>query len=71
VRSLSPTTSSPTRPTKLRADRYATFGSGKGADFAAGKMTLEELANIGAEGGEVAPISGKQELYEALINQYI
>ncbi|MEA2068869.1 MAG: xylose isomerase [Verrucomicrobiota bacterium] len=56
---------------KLRADRYATFGSGEGASFAAGKLTLEELASIGAEGGEVAPISGKQELFESLINQYI
>jgi hypothetical protein len=34
-------------------------------------MTLEELAGIGAAGGEIAPISGKQELYESLINQYI
>jgi xylose isomerase len=56
---------------KMRADRYATFGSGKGADFAAGKLTLEKLASIGAAGGELAPISGKQELYESLINQYI
>jgi xylose isomerase len=55
---------------KLRADRYATFGSGKGADFASGKMTLEQLAGIGAEGGEVASISAKQELYESIINQY-
>ncbi len=56
---------------KMRADRYASFGSGKGADFAAGKLTLEELAAIGAAGGELKPVSGKQELYEALINQYI
>ncbi|MEI6892901.1 MAG: xylose isomerase [Pontiella sp.] len=56
---------------KLRADRYATFSEGKGADFAAGKMTLEELAGIGAAGGEVAQISAKQELYESLINQYV
>ncbi len=56
---------------KMRTDRYASFGSGKGADFAAGKMSLEELASIGAAGGEIKPISGKQELYEALINQYI
>ncbi len=56
---------------KMRSNRYATFGEGKGADFAAGKLTLEELASIGAADGEVAPISGKQELYEALINQYI
>jgi len=56
---------------KLRADRYASFGSGKGADFAAGKLTLEELSAIGAQGGEITPISGKQELYESIINQYI
>ncbi len=56
---------------KMRADRYASFGEGRGADFAAGRMTLEELAAIGAAGGEPAPVSGKQELYEALINRYI
>jgi len=56
---------------KMRAERYASFGSGKGSDFASGKMTLEELAAIGAEGGEVPLISGKQELYESIISQYI
>jgi len=56
---------------KMRAERYASFDSGKGADFAAGKMTLEELAAIGAAGGEPKMISGKQELYESLINLYI
>jgi xylose isomerase len=56
---------------KMREERYATFGSGKGADFANGKLTLEQLAAIGAEGGEPAVISGKQELYESIINQYI
>jgi xylose isomerase len=55
----------------LRAERYASFGEGKGAEFAAGKLTLEELAGIGAAGGEVASISGKQEMYEAIVNQYI
>ncbi len=56
---------------KLRAERYASFGEGKGAEFAGGKMALEELASIGAAGGEPKPISGKQELFESLINQYI
>ena len=56
---------------KMRAERYASFDSGKGADFAAGKLTLEELAAIGAAGGEPPMLSGKQELYEALINRYI
>jgi len=56
---------------KLRADRYASFSSGKGADFAAGNLTLEALAAIGAEGGEPKQLSGKQELYESLLNQHI
>jgi xylose isomerase len=55
----------------MRADRYASFDSGKGAEFAAGKMTLEDLAATGVELGEPAQLSGKQELYEALINQYV
>jgi len=56
---------------KLRAERYASFTEGRGADFSRGEMTLEELAGTGAEGGEPDQISGRQELYEALINQYI
>ena len=56
---------------KMRAERYASFNSGDGADFTAGKLTLEELADIGANGGEPAQISGKQELYESIINQHI
>jgi xylose isomerase len=56
---------------KMRAERYASFDSGKGADFAAGNLTLEQLAAIGTELGEPKQISGKQERYEALINQYI
>lgn len=56
---------------KMRADRYASFDSGKGADFAAGRLSLEELAAIGAGGGEPQPVSGRQELYESLINRYI
>ena len=56
---------------KLRAERYASFGEGKGAEFAAGKLTLEALAAIGDESGEPRKNSGKHELYESLINQYI
>ena len=56
---------------KMRAERYATFDSGKGAEFAQGKMTLEQLAEIGNAGGEPKQISGQQELYENIINRYI
>jgi xylose isomerase len=53
----------------MRRKRYASFDSGGGAAFEAGQMTLKELATLGAEVGEPAQTSGKQELYEALINQ--
>ena len=62
-------TSSPYQ--KMRADRYASFDRGKGAEFSVGKLTLEALASIGAELGEPKQLSGKQELYEAIINQYV
>lgn len=56
---------------KMRKDRYASFDSGNGAAFEAGRLTLKQLAAIGAKQGEPRQISGKQELYEALINDYI
>jgi xylose isomerase len=56
---------------KMKAARYASFNSGKGADYANGKLTLEDLRNIAKEVGEPAMTSGKQELYEALLNMYI
>ena len=56
---------------KMRKTRYASFDSGKGAEFEAGKLTLEELRNIAASEGEPTQISGKQELLEQLINWYI
>jgi xylose isomerase len=56
---------------KLRKERYASFDTGKGKLFEEGKMTLEELSMLALQGGEPAQISGKQELYEAILNQYI
>lgn len=56
---------------KVRTDRYASFDSGKGADFEKGMLNLEELRNYAAEHGEPNKISGKQEYLENLINRYI
>ncbi|MCU4164795.1 xylose isomerase [Carboxylicivirga caseinilyticus] len=56
---------------KLKTNRYASFDSGKGADFEAGKLSLEDLRTIAKEVGEPNQISGKQERYEQLINMYI
>lgn len=54
----------------MRKARYATFDSGKGAEFEKG-MTLDALAAIGNANGEPAQSSGQQELYENIINRYI
>ena len=55
---------------KMLKDRYASFDAGKGKEYEEGKMTLEELAAYGKKVGEPAQISGKQELYEAIVNMY-
>ncbi len=56
---------------EMRKNRYASFDGGKGADFEAGKLLLEDLREIAKEVGEPKQISGKQELLEQLINWYI
>ena len=55
----------------LRRERYASFDSGKGADFESGSLSLEDLAASGNAIGEPQQLSGKQELYENIINRYI
>ncbi len=53
-------------------ERYASFDSGLGKDFEDGKLTLEDVyAYAKAKNEEPAVISGKQELYEAIVNMYI
>jgi xylose isomerase len=54
----------------MRAERYKTFATGNGAAFEQGKLTLEELADIGRT-AVTHDISGKQELLMNLVNQYI
>ncbi|XCF07424.1 xylose isomerase [Tamlana crocina] len=56
---------------KLRKERYASFDSGKGKDFEAGKLNLQDLYQIAQENGELPLKSGKQELFENIMNQYI
>jgi xylose isomerase len=57
--------------TKLRTQRYASFDNGSGAAFEQGKLTLEDLHTIALKNGEPVQISGKQELFETFINDYI
>jgi xylose isomerase len=56
---------------KLRTERYASFDSGKGKEFETGKLSLKDLYAIAKEAGEPKQISGKQEMFEQLINCYI
>jgi xylose isomerase len=56
---------------KLLKNRYASFDSGKGADFEKGNLSLEDLREMAKEVGEPERISGKQEMLEQLINWYI
>jgi len=55
----------------LRKKRYESFDSGKGKDFEQGKLDLNNLYDIAASQGELELKSGKQELFENIINQYI
>ena len=51
-------------------ERYASFDSGKGKEFEQGKMSLEDLVSYAKKAGEPKQTSGKQELYEAIVNMY-
>jgi xylose isomerase len=55
---------------KMFKERYASFDSGKGKAFEEGKMTLEQVVDYAKANGEPKQISGKQELYEAIVNLY-
>ncbi|MFT4246701.1 MAG: xylose isomerase [Pseudomonas sp.] len=54
---------------RWRAERYASFDGGAGKDFADGKLDLAALASLAGE--EPRQISGRQEAYENLLNQYL
>ena len=56
---------------KLRQQRYASFDSGKGLDYEKGNLNLKDLYEIALDNGELELQSGKQELFENIINQYI
>lgn len=56
---------------KLRKERYASFDTGKGAAFEKGELDLVALAALAEQIGEPKQISGKQEMFEAIINQFI
>ena len=51
-------------------ERYASFDAGLGKKFENGELTLEDVYAYGKEVNEPKQTSGKQELYEAILNMY-
>jgi len=56
---------------RARDNRYASFDSGNGSRFESGELSLKDLHDLAANGPEPQSISGRQEWYENLVNQYI
>ncbi len=55
---------------QMVAERYASFDKGMGKDFEDGKLKLEDVYAYAKKNGEPKQTSGKQELYEAIVNMY-
>ncbi len=56
---------------KLLKNRYSSFENGKGKEFEAGELGLEELSQLAILKGEPNKTSGKQELFEMIVNNHI
>ena len=55
---------------KMVEERYASFDEGLGKKFENGELTLEDIYAYGKKVNEPKQTSGKQELYEAILNMY-
>ena len=51
--------------------RYESFSSGKGKEFEQGKLSLNDLYKLALNSGDLKLKSGKQEMFENIINQFI
>jgi xylose isomerase len=55
----------------LRKNRYSSFDSDQGNQFESGALNLQDLKAMAQSHGEPEQRSGRQELYENIINQYL
>ncbi len=55
----------------MKKKRYGSFDKGDGAAFEKGKLSLEDMRNLAITYGEPVMASGKQELLENIVNQYM
>ena len=56
---------------KLFKKRYESFDTGLGKDYENGKLNLLDLYKIASKTGNYKLVSGKQEMFENIINQFI
>ncbi len=56
---------------KFVAERYASFNEGIGKDIVSGKVGFQELEAYTLKSGEPVITSGRQEMLESILNQYI
>ena len=55
----------------LKKERYASFNKAEGHQFSAGKLNLSQLSRIALNQTKPELKSGKQELFESIINKYL
>ena len=56
---------------KFISERYASYNTGIGKEIVEGKVGFKELEAYTLENGEPEITSGRQELLESILNQYI
>ena len=56
---------------ELKKERYASFNEAEGHQFSAGKLNLSQLSRIALNQTKPELRSGKQELFESIINKYL
>jgi xylose isomerase len=56
---------------ELLKDRYSSFDQNEGAEFEKGNLSLSSLSKLAMANGEPKQISGRQEMFENLINQHL
>ncbi len=56
---------------KIIKQRYSSFDKGNGKKFETGKMTLNQMAKLAAKQKEPRQLSGRQELLENMINDFL
>ncbi len=55
----------------FKAERYASYRSGIGKDIVEGKVGFKELEAYALKNGVTPNKSGRQEMLESIVNQYI